>query len=87
MDKARLIKTAAENLGRHDEDGGLSPEEIERVLDAVFGTVERPGAIAQALRSGQTVSVGSFGSFRSDDGTPVFRPGTALSEFLQGQVR
>ena len=65
----------------------LPPAEAAPLLDAVFGTVEHPGAIAQALRDGQTVSVGSFGSFRSDDGTAAFRPGTALSEFLQGKVR
>jgi DNA-binding protein HU-beta len=87
MDKAQLIKTTAGDTGGHGADRGLSPEDVERVLDAVFGTVEHPGAIARALRNGETVSVGSFGSFHGEDGTAAFRPGTALTEFLRDQVR
>ncbi|MFI8191573.1 HU family DNA-binding protein [Streptomyces sp. NPDC085946] len=83
MDKAQLIETTAGEAGGSE---GVSPEAVERVFDAVFGTVEHPGAIARALRGGETVVLGSFGSFRSDDGTPVFQPGRALTEFLSGQV-
>ncbi|GAA2458438.1 hypothetical protein [Streptomyces glaucus] len=86
MDKAQLIETATEDASGQGE-RRLSPEDVERVLDAVFGTVQRPGAIARALRSGETVVLGSFGSFHSDDGTAAFRPGKALTEFLRGEIR
>ncbi|MFF8831165.1 HU family DNA-binding protein [Streptomyces sp. NPDC015131] len=84
MDKAQLIETTA------GEQGGGRPlprEDVERVVDALFGTLERPGAIARALRDGQTVVLGSFGGFHSDGGTASFRPGKALTEFLQDDVR
>ncbi|MEV5427983.1 HU family DNA-binding protein [Streptomyces sp. NPDC052701] len=86
MDKAQLIETIAGEAGG-DGEGRLSPEAAERVLDAVFGTVEHPGAIARALRSGEAVVLGSFGSFHTADGTASFRPGKALTEFLRDQVR
>ncbi|GGS79858.1 hypothetical protein [Streptomyces griseoviridis] len=87
MDKARLVETACEGTAGHGGERPLAPEEVGRVFDAVFGTVERPGAIARALRAGETVSMGSFGSFRSEDGTAAFRPGTALTEYLRDRVR
>ncbi|CAL9612347.1 hypothetical protein SUDANB6_05674 [Streptomyces sp. enrichment culture] len=87
MDKARLAAAATEGTGGHGGERPLAPEEVERVLDAVFGTVEHSGAIAQALRGGETVSLGSFGSFHSDGGTAVFRPGTALTEYLRSGGR
>lgn len=47
------------------------------------GTVEHPGAIAEALKADETVSSGGF---HSADGTAAFRPGTALSAHLQARV-
>ncbi|MFK0115283.1 hypothetical protein [Streptomyces sp. NPDC090994] len=87
MDKARLVAAASEATAGHGGERPLAPEEVGRVFDAVFGTVERPGAIAQALRRGETVSLGSFGGFHSEDGTAAFRPGTALTEYLRDHVR
>ncbi|CAL9393221.1 hypothetical protein [Streptomyces sp. Tu 3180] len=81
MDKSQLIQATADKAA----DGGGRPgtENVERVLDALFGTVEHPGSIAEALRRGETVVLGSFGSFHAEGGTAAFRPGKALTEFLQ----
>ncbi|MFF8288733.1 HU family DNA-binding protein [Streptomyces sp. NPDC016309] len=87
MDKAQLIETTAAGAGGHGDGAGLPREDVERIVDALFGTVEHPGAIARALRNGETVVLGSFGSFHGDGGTTSFRPGKALTEFLQGEVR
>lgn len=87
MDKARLIEAASAATAGHGGERPLAPEEVGRVFDAVFGTVERPGVIARALRDGATVSLGSFGQFHDEDGTAAFRPGTALVEYLRDRVR
>jgi DNA-binding protein HU-beta len=87
MNKAQLIETTSADMNANGEGRQLSPQDIERVFDAVFGTVEHPGTLARALRSGQTVTLGSFGSFQGDGGTASFRPGKALTEFLQGRTR
>ncbi|MET9256458.1 hypothetical protein ACGFZL_16890 [Streptomyces sp. NPDC048182] len=87
MDKAQLIETTAESASGPGGGRALSPEDVERVLDAVFGTVEHPGAIARALRGGEAVTLGSFGSFHGGGDTADFRPGRALTEFLRGEVR
>ncbi|MER7485884.1 hypothetical protein ABTY20_08245 [Streptomyces sp. NPDC126497] len=83
MDRTQLIEATTEKAA--DDDGRrTTADEVERVLDAVFGTVEHPGSIAEALRRGEEVLLGSFGRFQPDGGTAVFRPGRALTEFLQG---
>ncbi|GGM19511.1 hypothetical protein GCM10010129_74760 [Streptomyces fumigatiscleroticus] len=84
MDMSRLSETTAGRAADHDPGRALAPEDVRSVLDAVLGTVEHPGTIAEALRNGETVVLGSFGSFRPDGGTASFRPGRALEEFLQG---
>ncbi|MEU9982842.1 hypothetical protein [Streptomyces sp. NPDC050856] len=86
MDKSRLIEATTEAAG----EGAARPLEaadVERVLDALFGTVERPGTIAQALAGGESVVLGSFGGFDRADGTAAFRPGKALTEYLRGTAR
>ncbi len=85
MDKSQLVTaTTDETAGG----GGrrLAPEEVERVLDTVFGTMDRPGVIADALREGETVTLGSFGSFHGQNGTAAFRPGKALTEYLRNET-
>ncbi|QNJ39044.1 HU family DNA-binding protein [Streptomyces buecherae] len=86
MDKSQLVSTTT---GETAADGGgrrLAPEEVERVLDTVFGTMDRPGVIAGALREGETVTLGSFGSFHDQNGTAAFRPGKALTEYLHDET-
>ncbi|WP_407564642.1 HU family DNA-binding protein [Streptomyces sp. 184] len=86
MNRDTLVEAVA---GKTAETGaGLAPDEVGRVIDALFGTVERPGAIAEGLRHGETVTVIGFGAFHLDDGSrPALRPGQALSEFVNGTVR
>ncbi|MFC8914919.1 hypothetical protein E2C00_17245 [Streptomyces sp. WAC05374] len=83
MDKSRLIEATAE-AARNGAGRSLEAGDVERVLDALFGTVERPGTIAKALAGGESVVVGSFGGFDRAGGTASFRPGKALTEYLQG---
>ena len=85
MDKARLIEATADRV-IHDGDRRLGTADVERVLDALFGTVEYPGTIAEALKQDESVVLGSFGSFRSDGGPgAAFRAGKALAEYLGGR--
>jgi DNA-binding protein HU-beta len=83
MDRSGLVEAVRQRTGT---DGGLTPEDVGRVVDAVFGTVDAAGAIAEALREGRTVSLDAFGSFHHRDGEPGLRPGKALIEFVNGQV-
>ncbi|MEU6807780.1 hypothetical protein ABZ920_01910 [Streptomyces sp. NPDC046831] len=87
MDRRRLVEATAGKATEQDPQARLAAEDVDRVLNAVFGTVEHPGTIAEALRNGETVVCGSFGSFHGDDGAVTFRPGKALAEFLEGSVR
>ncbi|MCX2923226.1 HU family DNA-binding protein [Streptomyces sp. NEAU-W12] len=83
MDRTQLIEATTGNAAHNGDGSRLTPEHVERALDAVFGTVEHPGSIAEALRRGETVVLGSFGSFRTDGETVTFRPGKALTEYLR----
>jgi len=85
MDRHRLIEKTAERTGAGNGEA-LGPHEVERVLDALFGTVERSGLIAEAVRAGETVVLGSFGDFHGTDGTAAFRPGNALAAYLRGSA-
>ncbi|MFF9216775.1 hypothetical protein [Streptomyces viridosporus] len=87
MDKTQLIEATT---GKAAGDGGghrFTTESVGHMLDALFGTVEHPGSIAEALGRGETVHLGSFGSFHLEGGTAAFRPGKALTEFLQHTTR
>ncbi|MEU2062463.1 hypothetical protein [Streptomyces sp. NPDC013455] len=86
MNKAQLIGMTARRAAELPGGRQLAPEDIDRVLETLFGTVEHPGTIAEALKADETVDLGSFGSFHTADGTAAFRPGRALSEYLQDQV-
>ncbi|MGY0071169.1 HU family DNA-binding protein [Streptomyces sp. QTS137] len=83
MDRTQLIEATAGNAADNGDGRRLTPEHAERALDAVFGTVEHPGSIAEALRRGETVVLGSFGSFHTDGEAVTFRPGKALTEYLR----
>ncbi|WP_336317755.1 hypothetical protein [Streptomyces lavendofoliae] len=84
MDKSRLIEATAEKAASEESGRPLRTEDVERVVDALFGTVERPGTIAEALAGGESVVLGSFGGFDHADGSATFRPGQALTEYLRG---
>lgn len=84
MDKTQLIEATADNAADHGDGRRPATEDVGRTFDALFGTVEHPGSIAEALGRGETVNLGSFGSFHADGGTAAFRPGKALTEFLRG---
>ncbi|MEU2222130.1 hypothetical protein [Streptomyces sp. NPDC018347] len=86
MDRSRLIETTARRAAGHPDGRQFGPQDIGRVLDALFGTVEHPGTIAEALKARQTVTLGSFGSFHAGDGTAAFRPGKALTEYLRDEI-
>jgi DNA-binding protein HU-beta len=86
MDKTHLIDITARRATESAGGRELTPGDVGRVLETLFGTVEHPGTIAEALKTDEKVSLGSFGSFESDDGRAAFRPGKALAEYLQGQV-
>ncbi|MGK9465216.1 HU family DNA-binding protein (plasmid) [Streptomyces sp. G6] len=86
MDKKQLVETTTNAAANGDEGGQLTSADVERVFDSLFGTVEHPGSIAEALNRRETVLLGSFGSFRMDGETATFRPGTALTEFLQDRT-
>ncbi|MGW5088550.1 HU family DNA-binding protein [Streptomyces sp. 067-1] len=83
MDKTHLTEATASRAAGDGGDRQLDLEAVSAVLDAVFGTVEHPGSIAEALRRGETVTAGSFGSFHTDGDTATFRPGKALTEYLR----
>ncbi|MFF5637170.1 DNA-binding protein [Streptomyces sp. NPDC012825] len=83
MDRSGLIEAVTRKVA----DGETpSAEQIGRVVDAVFGTVEDAGAIAEALKEGATVTLLGFGSFHDEDGEVGLRPGKALDEFVHGRV-
>lgn len=84
MNRTQLIEATTDKAA--DNDGGrrLTADDVERTFDSVFGTVEHPGSIAEALSRGEEVVLGSFGTFHPDGETAVFRPGKALTEFLRG---
>ncbi|MET8115196.1 HU family DNA-binding protein [Streptomyces prasinus] len=84
MDRTHLIEATAGHAADSGDGRQLTPEHIERALDAVFGTVDHPGSIAEALRRGETVLLGSFGSFHGEGEEVSFRPGKALTEYLRG---
>ncbi|MEU3099685.1 hypothetical protein ABZ690_34500 [Streptomyces sp. NPDC006967] len=86
MDRTQLVEATRENAAGNGDGPGPTADEVERVLDSVFGTVEHPGSIAEALSRGEEVVLGSFGRFRPDGGTAAFRPGKALTEFLHGET-
>ncbi|MCS0638676.1 HU family DNA-binding protein [Streptomyces sp. LP05-1] len=87
MDKDALTRAVAAKTGNGGGGRALEPAVVGRVLDALFGTVERPGALAEGLREGGAVSVLGFGDFHVEDGRAVLRPGKALTEFLAGETR
>ncbi|MGW3865136.1 hypothetical protein ACWEDZ_27135 [Streptomyces sp. NPDC005047] len=47
MDRDALAEATAR---RTAPGSGLAPDDVGRVIDALFGTVEQPGAIAEGLR-------------------------------------
>ncbi|MGW8889400.1 HU family DNA-binding protein [Streptomyces sp. NPDC055749] len=80
MNKAALIEATQHKTA---EMGSQLPQnDVERVIDALFGTVEHPGAIAEALKQGETVTVIGFGDFHVDDSAPTLRPGRALHDYI-----
>ncbi|MFD5805750.1 HU family DNA-binding protein [Streptomyces sp. NPDC127020] len=86
MDKDALIAAAARKTA--EPGTGVAPDDVERVIDALFGTVEQPGVIAEGLKNGETVTVIGFGAFQVDDGSQAtLRPGQALNEYVNGTVR
>ncbi|CAL9351490.1 HU family DNA-binding protein [Streptomyces griseomycini] len=85
MDKNALIEATATKTAHTGAQ--LPPDEVERVLDALFGTVEYAGAIAEGLRQGETVTVLGFGDFHLEDDRPALRPGQALYEYVNGTTR
>ncbi|CAM5388649.1 hypothetical protein STENM223S_04972 [Streptomyces tendae] len=86
MDKTELLELTAHRVAPASGAGRPGAEDVTRVFDALFGTVEHPGTIAEALKSKGTVTLGSFGSLAQEDGAASFRPGKALSEYLRGEV-
>ncbi|WP_093839215.1 hypothetical protein [Streptomyces aidingensis] len=80
MDKTGLIEETVRRAG--DGGSGPSAEETERVLDALFGTLEHAGVIAEALRRGEPVTVLGFGTFHAEDSRAVLQPGRALNEYI-----
>ncbi|MEU6404255.1 hypothetical protein [Streptomyces sp. NPDC046985] len=86
MDRSQLVEMTARRAAEQPAGRQVAVEDVDRILDALFGTVERPGSIAEALRARETVALGSFGSFRADDEAAAFRPGRALAEYLRDEV-
>ncbi|MBJ6641721.1 hypothetical protein H4K36_34995 [Streptomyces sp. DHE7-1] len=86
MDKPKLIEATARRHAERADGGDLDADGIGRVVDTLFGTVEHAGTIAEALKTQETVTLGSFGSFHVADGTASFRPGKALTEYLRDQT-
>ncbi|MCP9946875.1 HU family DNA-binding protein [Streptomyces somaliensis] len=84
MDRSELAEATARKTA--ERGGRVSADDVERVLEALFGTVTDAGALAEALRRDRTVSLMGFGSFHFEDGTAVLRPGQALNEYLKGDV-
>ncbi|MFD4025771.1 HU family DNA-binding protein [Streptomyces sp. NPDC058576] len=80
MDKSELVETVARKTADHGAE--VPPETIGQVIDALFGTVERAGAIAEGLRRGETVALLGFGDFHIEETQPALRPGAALSQYV-----
>ena len=85
MDKKELVEATARKTA-----GGVSAEVVEDVIDALFGTVEKSGSIAEALRAGDPVTLLGFGGFEPEypehgDGrvTVRLRLGRALLEYVR----
>ncbi|MGC5038216.1 MULTISPECIES: HU family DNA-binding protein [unclassified Streptomyces] len=87
VDKSQLTEMTVRRAADGPDGTPLSADDIGKVLDLLFGTVERAGTIAEALKAGETVTLGSFGGFQAADGVASFRAGTALTEFLRDQTR
>ncbi|MBP0457137.1 HU family DNA-binding protein [Streptomyces montanisoli] len=81
MDKKELIEATLPKTG-----GGISADAVETVIDALFGTVETPGSIAEAVKAGEHVTLLGFGGFEPAEGDPSsavrLRPGKALVAFM-----
>ncbi|MEU1127827.1 DNA-binding protein [Streptomyces sp. NPDC005899] len=84
MDRNALIEATARKTG--GDAAQVSAQHVEQVLDALFGTVDRPGTIAEGLRNGETVSIMGFGDFHLEGARPALRPGRALNEYVDGTV-
>ncbi|URM92489.1 DNA-binding protein [Streptomyces sp. MRC013] len=84
MDRSELAEATARKTA--ERGGQVSADDVERVLEALFGTVADAGALAQGLRRDRTVTLMGFGSFHLEGGTAVLRPGQALNEYLKGEV-
>ncbi|MEU0373848.1 DNA-binding protein [Streptomyces sp. NPDC006283] len=79
MDKNALVEATVRTTA---EDGWqLSQEQVEQEIDALSGTGEQPGTIAQALKGGERVTLLGFGDFHLDDSEPALRPRAALNEY------
>ncbi|MFD7304079.1 HU family DNA-binding protein [Streptomyces pharetrae] len=87
MDKSQLTEMTARRAADSSDGRELTGDDISRVLDLLFGSVEQAGTIAEALKGREVVTLGSFGSFQAADGVASFRPGTALTEYLRDQTR
>ncbi|PRH77846.1 hypothetical protein C6N75_18080 [Streptomyces solincola] len=85
MDRSGLIEATLRKAA--DGGSGLGQEDVGRVIDALFGTVEHAGSIAEAVKAGETVTLLGFGDFHAEGGSAVLRPGKALTEFLQDATR
>lgn len=85
MDKNALVEATVRKAA--ETGAQLPPDEVERVIDALFGTVEFAGSIAEGLKRGETVTVLGFGDFHLEDTRPTLRPGQALHEYVNGTVR
>ncbi|GGX23477.1 HU family DNA-binding protein [Streptomyces chryseus] len=83
MDRSGLIEAVTHKMA---DGGDLSSEQVGRVIDALFGTVDEAGAIAEALRAGNAVTLVGFGSFHDQDGEAGLRPGRALNAFVHDQI-
>ncbi|KOT30594.1 hypothetical protein ADK41_32735 [Streptomyces caelestis] len=82
MDKSQLARAGVDKAAQRGHD--IRQEDAEQLIDALFGTVDMAGVIAEALKREETVVAGSFGRFRTDGGSASFQPGKALTEYLHG---
>jgi nucleoid DNA-binding protein len=81
MDKSQLARASVRKAARRGHD--IRQEDAEQVIDALFGTVDMAGVIAETLKHDEAVVAGSFGRFRTDRGSAAFQSGRALTEHLQ----
>ncbi|MFI1420848.1 hypothetical protein ACH4VX_23275 [Streptomyces sp. NPDC020731] len=81
MDKSELARAGVRKAAQGGHD--IRQEDAEQVIDALFGTVDMAGVIAEALKRDEAVVAGSFGRFHADEGSAAFQPGKALTEYLQ----